>query len=79
MSDISNQKGDSVPTNYLRRVNLIRFVLPILLFTVVAVYETQEHWMKTGRLEFDLVSEIVFLASWDRWLFSLPSHISLTC
>ena len=60
MSDISNQKGDSVPTNYLRRVNLIRFVLPILLFTVVAVYETQEHWIKTGQLEFDLVSEIVF-------------------
>jgi two-component system sensor histidine kinase KdpD len=60
MSVISNQKEYSAPLNYLRRVNLIRFVLPILLFTVVVVYETQEHWIKTGQLGFELVSEIVF-------------------
>ena len=60
MNGISNLKRDSIPTNYLRRVNSIRFVLPVLLFTVVVIYETQEHWIKTGSFGFELVSEIVF-------------------
>ena len=44
----------------VRQVDLIRFFLPLLLFTIVAVFEIQEHWLDTGKFEFQLVSEIVF-------------------
>jgi signal transduction histidine kinase len=44
----------------LRRVNLIRFLLPLALFSIVVVFETQEHWLETGKFEFQLISEIVF-------------------
>ncbi len=44
----------------LRQVEMIRVFLPLLLFSIVAVFETQEHWLSTGVFEFQLVSEIVF-------------------
>ena len=44
----------------IRRVNLIRFLLPFALFSIVVVFETQEHWLETGKFEFQLISEIVF-------------------
>lgn len=44
----------------VRQVDLIRFLLPLLLFAIVAIFEIQEHWLETGAFEFTLVSEIVF-------------------
>ena len=44
----------------LQQVDLIRFLLPLLLFFIVAIFEVQEHWLRTGHFEFRLVSEIVF-------------------
>jgi signal transduction histidine kinase len=44
----------------LRQVDLIRFLLPLLLFVVVVVFEIQEHWLATGEIEFEMASEILF-------------------
>jgi hypothetical protein len=44
----------------LRQVDLIRILLPLLLFVVVAVFEIQEHWVQTGKIEFTMASEILF-------------------
>ncbi len=44
----------------VRQVDLIRLLLPLLLFIIVAIFEIQEHWLDTGVFEFQLVSEIVF-------------------
>jgi len=47
---------------FLRRVNQIRFALPLLLYIVVVVYEVQEHWFKKGTVGFDinLTAEVFF-------------------
>ena len=52
----------SVRKIQLRRVQTIRFVLPIILFVIVAVYETWEHLVLKGEfyLDFHLTSEILF-------------------
>lgn len=60
MAVLTNPKNLPTANSYLWRVNLIRFFLPVLLFVVVAVYETEEHWLITGQFEFDLVGEILF-------------------
>ncbi len=54
MSEVKN------PT--LKRVNLIRFVLPFILFFIVASYEVWEHWISKGRIGYDLhlTYEILF-------------------
>lgn len=46
----------------LRRVNALRFVLPFLLFAIVAYYEVYEHWVSKGKFGFDfhLFSEVTF-------------------
>jgi len=46
----------------LRQVNLIRFALPIILFVIVSSYESWEHWILNGKLEYDFhfTSEILF-------------------
>ncbi|MCP4426397.1 MAG: hypothetical protein GY803_18040 [Chloroflexi bacterium] len=44
----------------LRQVDLIRVFLPLLLFSIVVIFEIQEHWLETGEFEFQLVSEIIF-------------------
>ncbi|MEK6221404.1 MAG: hypothetical protein N2D54_04075, partial [Chloroflexota bacterium] len=46
----------------LKRVNLIRFILPIILFTIVTMYETWEHWILKGDIFFDIhwTSEVGF-------------------
>ncbi|MFQ5617071.1 MAG: sensor histidine kinase, partial [Anaerolineales bacterium] len=47
--------GMQPPKNdQLRRVNLIRFVLPFVLFVVVASYETWEHWLLEGSFAPDI-------------------------
>ena len=48
--------------NQLYQVNIIRFVLPFVLFMIVAVYEAWEHWMLEGAVQFDfhLTSEVAF-------------------
>ena len=43
-------------TSLIRQVNLIRFLLPLALFSLVVLFETQEH----GGYEFELIPEIVF-------------------
>ena len=46
----------------LRRVQLIRYVLPFVLFIIVAFYETWEHVVLRGSYQFDfhLTSEVMF-------------------
>lgn len=48
--------------NQLYQVNAIRFVLPFILFAVVASYEVWEHWLLEGtmRFNFHLTSEVLF-------------------
>ena len=48
--------------NQLRQVNTIRYVLPFILFIIVASYEVWEHWMLEHTLSFDfhLTSEVLF-------------------
>ncbi len=51
------------PSNIqLRRINLIRFILPIILFGIVLTYETWEHLLLEGsfRLNFHFTSEVLF-------------------
>lgn len=46
----------------LYQVNIIRFVLPFVLFMIVAIYEVWEHWILDGvvRFNFHLTSEVAF-------------------
>ncbi len=46
----------------LKRVNIIRFVLPFILFFIVASYEVWEHWALKGKIAFDfhLTYEVLF-------------------
>jgi len=46
----------------LKQVNVIRFVLPFILFFIVASYEVWEHWALKGRIAFDfhLTYEVLF-------------------
>ena len=46
----------------LRQVQIIRFVLPFILFFIVAIYETWEHVLVKGEFYFDfhLTSEVLF-------------------
>ncbi len=47
---------------FLRRVNQVRFALPLLLYIVVVAYEVQEHWIKKQTIGFDinLTAEVLF-------------------
>ena len=49
-------------SNQIRRVNLIRYVLPLILFTIVIVYEVWEHWLLEGVFDYDihLSMEVLF-------------------
>ncbi|MBT4309715.1 MAG: hypothetical protein HOD49_04800 [Anaerolineae bacterium] len=46
----------------LKQVSSIRFVLPFILFFIVASYEIWEHWALEGKIEFDfhLTYEVLF-------------------
>ncbi len=46
----------------IRRVNLIRYVLPLILFTIVIIYEVWEHWLSEGVFHYDihLSMEVLF-------------------
>jgi len=59
-SGVSLSKADK--SELLRRVNLIRYIVPFVLFVVVASYELWEHILLKGVLEYDfhLTSEIFF-------------------
>ena len=48
--------------NLLRRVNIIRFTIPFILFLIVTSYEVWEHWLIAGRIGYDfhLTSEVLF-------------------
>ncbi len=52
----------SISKKQLRRVQIIRFILPITLFAIVASYETWEHILLKGEFYFDihLTAEIAF-------------------
>ncbi len=53
---------DNVHRSQLRRVKQIRIVLPIILFLIVALYESWEHWVTQGTFGYDfhLTSEVLF-------------------
>lgn len=46
--------------NQLHQVNIIRFVLPFILFAIVASYEVWEHLVLEGTFSFHMTSEILF-------------------
>jgi len=56
------QKHQQLNKQQLQRVSAFRFVLPVVLFLVVVWYEVTEHWIHTGKIEFDinLYSEVMF-------------------
>lgn len=41
-------------SNQIHRVNLIRYALPLILFTIVIIYEVWEHWLSEGVFDFDI-------------------------
>jgi signal transduction histidine kinase len=43
----------------LRQVDLIRFLLPLLLFVFVVIFEAQEHWQDSGAFRFMMATEIL--------------------
>ncbi len=45
---------------YIRKVNLIRFILPVILFIFVIIFEVQEHWLDEHVLRVRLLPEVVF-------------------
>jgi signal transduction histidine kinase len=53
---------DSQRNDMLHRVNVIRYVLPFVLFVIVASYEVWEHLLLEGTFEFNfhLTSEVLF-------------------
>lgn len=53
-------KFDPGEKHSLRQVDLIRILLPFLLFFIVTIYEIEEHWVQKGVFEFQLALEIVF-------------------
>lgn len=45
---------------YIWKVNLIRFVLPVILFVFVITFEVQEHWLDEHVLRVRLLPEVLF-------------------
>ncbi len=58
MTVSSANKESPIEINYVWRANLIRFILPIVLFVVVSSLETPEHLSRIGRLDTPFFSEI---------------------
>jgi len=58
----AKNKMDELKIHQLKRVNIIRFVLPFILFFIVASYEIWEHWVLKGIITFDfhLTYEVLF-------------------
>jgi len=53
---------NELKNHQLKQINLIRFVLPFILFFIVASYEVWEHWALKGKIAFDfhLTYEVLF-------------------
>ncbi|MBE2238989.1 MAG: HAMP domain-containing histidine kinase [Caldilineaceae bacterium] len=45
---------------YLRHVNILRFLLPVLLFVVANGFEIYEHWTEITLLNLQLLGEVLF-------------------
>jgi signal transduction histidine kinase len=62
MIDIDTTKTAARRKYFLRRVNILRFVVPFILFAVVLSYEVWEHIWLDGTFSFDfhLTSEVLF-------------------
>jgi signal transduction histidine kinase len=62
MKHLTYQNLRVISKKQLAQINAIRFILPIVLFVIVAYYEIYEHWVSKGTFGFDfhLFSEVTF-------------------
>lgn len=45
---------------YIWKVNLIRYILPVILFAFVIFFEVQEHWRDEHVMQIRLIPEVIF-------------------
>lgn len=63
---------------YLQQFNLIRFLVPISLFLFVLTYESAEHQVTWGAVDFQMVSEVFYFGVLNPVLVFLAfSHVSI--